>query len=267
MPKDSPDILQTIVARKREIIAEREVSTPIQQIQASIERPEPTRGFVAALKARILLEQPAVIAEVKKASPSKGVIRADFDPVYIADRYEHAGATCLSVLTDVDFFQGADHYIQDIRDRVALPILRKDFIVDPYQVYESRAIGADCILLIASVLDVEALHSLYELARSLDLDVLIEVHNRQELDAALTVSPDLIGINNRNLRTFDVSLDTTLSLLEHIPDDTVVITESGIRERSDVEIMTAKGVFGFLVGEAFMREPDPGRALEEIFSA
>lgn len=263
----SADILQTIVARKRIIVAERKRRTPQSELEEAATCTEKTRGFVAAFKTRIGAQQPGVIAEIKKASPSKGVIRESFNPVEIACSYESAGASCLSVLTDVDFFQGDDRYIRAVKQEVSLPVLRKDFIVDPYQIYESRAIGADCVLLIVSVLDIKELHTLYELAHLLDLDVLVEVHNKQELDMALTLSPSLIGINNRNLRTFEVDLNTTLDLLKDIPSTTTVITESGIRTRADVEEMTSNNVWGFLVGEAFMREPDPGQALSDLFGS
>lgn len=260
------DILQTIIARKRQIVAERREQVPLTDVKQDIRRQPGTRGFARAIARKVKRRQAAIIAEIKKASPSKGVIREDYDPATIARRYEDSGAACLSVLTDVDFFQGSDTHLGLARSMVSLPVLRKDFIVHPYQVYESRAIGADCILLIAAVLDIEEMHELNDLARALDLDVLIEVHNREELNKVLTLSPSLIGINNRNLKTFDVDLNTTLDLLRDMPDDTVVITESGIRQRQDVARMLSNDVYGFLVGEAFMREPDPGKALENLFS-
>jgi indole-3-glycerol phosphate synthase len=207
----------------------------------------------------------AVIAEVKKASPSKGVLREDFRPTDIARSYERAGATCLSVLTDVDFFQGADAYLGEARNACSLPVIRKDFIIDPYQVYESRAIGADCILLIAACLHDTQLSELTGLAHHLGLDVLTEVHDAAELERALAVPGRLIGINNRNLRTFDVSLHTTLSLIDAIPAERLIVTESGIHSRADVALMRRNGVNAFLVGESFMRAPDPGDKLAELF--
>lgn len=260
------DILQTIVARKREEVEVRRRDVPLTAVKEDIRRQPHTRGFVRAMTKRIRRKQAAIIAEIKKASPSKGVIREDFDPEDIARRYESSGAACLSVLTDIDFFQGSDSYLGLAKYQGSLPVLRKDFIVDPYQVYESRAIGADCILLIAAVLDVDELHQLYDLAQSLELDVLVEVHDKAELDKALTLSPPLVGINNRNLKTFEVDLNTTLDLLGNIPDGTCVVTESGIRTRTDVARMLSNEVYGFLVGEAFMKEPDPGQALEFLFS-
>ena len=260
------DILGTIVDRKHDEVSARRKQVPVVELEEQIRRQRPRRFFVDAIKKKNHQKQAAVIAEVKKASPSKGVIRKDFDPVAIAQSYERSGATCLSVLTDVDFFQGSDDYIEIVKASSSLPVLRKDFIIDAYQVYESKAIGADCILLIAAILDIEKLHELYDLAAILNLDVLVEVHNKLELDKALTLSPSMVGVNNRNLKTFDVSLDTTLDLLTHIPSDVVVITESGISKRVDVDRMLANEVYGFLVGEAFMREAEPGPALESLFT-
>ena len=262
----SEDILTRILARKREEVAARQRALTISELREQIARQGQPRGFVEAVRERAGRRQAAVIAEIKKASPSRGVIREDFDPPAIAASYERSGAACLSVLTDVHFFQGSDRYLQMVRAGASLPILRKDFMVEPYQIYESRAIGADCILLIAAILDREALHLLHDLALSLDLDVLVEVHNREELDNALTLSPKLLGINNRNLKTFEVSLNTTLNLLPEIPGEVCVVTESGIHQREDVARMMGQGVYGFLVGEAFMKEPDPGRALKSLFS-
>jgi indole-3-glycerol phosphate synthase len=259
------DILTTIVEKKAIEVAQRVSETSVEVLRKRIEDQESTRGFIDAIKLKVSQKQAAVIAEIKKASPSKGVIREDFEPARIAESYERSGATCLSVLTDISFFQGSDAYLQLAKTHSKLPILRKDFIIADYQVYEARAIGADCVLLIASILDIERLHELYALAASLGLDVLVEVHNKQELDKALTLSPEMIGINNRNLKTFEVNLDTTLALLEHIPADVMVITESGIHQREDVAVMLQKEVYGFLVGEAFMRQPDPGQALEQLF--
>ncbi|MBO6658314.1 MAG: indole-3-glycerol phosphate synthase TrpC [Pseudomonadales bacterium] len=262
----SDDILTKIVARKREEVAVRRQRFTVSDLKDQIKRQHRPRGFVDSIKKRIGRRQAAIIAEIKKASPSKGVIREDFDPVSIAESYEQSGAACLSVLTDVDFFQGSDEYLQLAKAHSSLPVLRKDFTVSPYQIYESRAIGADCILLIAAILDAETLHTYYDLAQSLGLDVLIEVHNKEELECALTLSPKLLGINNRNLKTFEVSLNTTLDLLADIPKGVTVVTESGIRQRADVAQMISCDVYGFLVGEAFMKEPDPGQALAFLFS-
>ncbi len=260
------DILSTIVARKHEEIAVRRGHASIPWLKEQIERQHRPRGFVDAIRKRVSRRQAAIIAEIKKASPSKGVIRPDFDPAAIAESYERAGAACLSVLTDVDFFQGCDEFLQLAKNHASLPVLRKDFIVEAYQVYESRAIGADCILLIASILDIEELHEFYDLARGLGMDVLVEVHNKAELDKALTLSPRLIGVNNRDLKTFSVDLNTTLDLLASMPDTVTVVTESGIHQRTDVVKMLSSDVYSFLVGEAFMRAPDPGQALEQLFS-
>lgn len=259
------DILATIVARKRIEVAECRRVVPIENLQAQMEDLVGPRGFLAALKHKIGESKPAVIAEIKKASPSKGVIRENFIPAEIAASYERGGAACLSVLTDVSFFQGADEYLRQAVLHSTLPVLRKDFVIDEYQVYEARSLGADCILLIAAVLDIEMLHHLYELARSLGLDVLVEVHNSAELDKALTLKPGMIGINNRDLKTFDVDLATTISLLSRIKGDTLVVTESGIRNREDVMRMMDNDVYAFLVGETFMRADDPGLALSELF--
>ena len=233
---------------------------------AEREDADPPRGFVAALQARVDAGAAAVIAEIKKASPSKGVLREDFRPAEIAASYARGGAACLSVLTDVDFFQGGDAYLQQARAACALPVIRKDFIVDPYQVVEARAIGADCILLIAACLDDAQLHGLNDQARTLGMDVLIEVHDGHELARALCTDNRLIGINNRNLRTFEVSLQTTLDLLGDLPGDRLVVTESGILQPADVALMRAHGVHTFLVGEAFMRADDPGARLRELFA-
>ncbi|MDA0977496.1 MAG: indole-3-glycerol phosphate synthase TrpC [Proteobacteria bacterium] len=260
------DILSRIVSRKREEVLARKRSRTIADLKSAIRSQPRARGFAAAITKRIGRRQAAIIAEIKKASPSKGVIREDFDPPAIAESYEKAGAACLSVLTDVDFFKGSDEYLIMAKASCSLPVLRKDFMISAYQVYESRAIGADCILLIASVLDIDEMHELYDIARNLGMDVLVEVHNRAELDKALTLSPKLIGINNRNLKTFEVDLNTTLDLLKDVPADVAVITESGIHQRADVARMLSSNVYGFLVGEAFMREPKPGQALENLFS-
>lgn len=259
------DILKRILARKVEEIAERSARLPLRELSARIAGLPPTRGFVAALEAKIDEGEPAVIAEIKKASPSKGVIREDFDPAAIARSYAAAGAACLSVLTDKDFFQGGEAYLEQARSACGLPILRKDFTIDPYQVYEARAIGADCILLIVSALDDPALLELSLLAAELDLDVLVEVHDEIELERALGVPAPLIGVNNRNLRTFETSLDTTLTLRDRVDAGRLLVTESGIHTRADVERMQEAGIDAFLVGEAFMRAPDPGAELARLF--
>ena len=261
------DILDRILARKVEEIAERSARTPLPELVARCSDLADTRGFAAAIESRIDAGQPAVIAEVKKASPSKGVIRAEFDPAAIARSYEKGGAACLSVLTDADFFQGSEAYLKQARAVCALPVLRKDFTIDPYQVYEARAIGADCILLIVAALDDERLLELSLLAAELDLDVLVEVHDEGELERALEVPAPLIGVNNRNLRSFEVSLETTLRLRARVPAERLLVTESGIVTREDVARLRAAGVDSFLVGETFMRASDPGTALRELFEA
>ena len=262
-----PDILIEILDRKGEEIDERSTSIPVAELKSRIESASPPRGFVNAIATTIEQGKPAVIAEIKKASPSKGVIRENFDPVAIAQSYEEGGATCLSVLTDVDFFQGSDAYLLLAREACGLPVIRKDFIIDPYQVYEARAISADCILLIVAALTDDQLRELSQLAAELGLDVLVEVHDEQELDRALQLDTRLIGINNRNLRTFEVSLQTTIDLLPKIPDDRIVVTESAIHKPEDVALMRQHNVNTFLVGEAFMRENDPGAKLVELFGS
>jgi indole-3-glycerol phosphate synthase len=262
---DTPDILKKIIQRKIEEIAERSRKHPLQQLTVGLERAAPTRGFVAAINAKIDAGQAGVIAEIKKASPSKGVMRENFQPAEIAQSYEKGGAACLSVLTDIDFFQGSDEYLKQARDACTLPVIRKDFIIDSYQVYEARAMGADCILLIAACLDDARLRELNDLAHHLDMDVLIEVHDAEELERSLGVNNSLIGINNRNLRTFEVNLETTLGLLDRIPDSRIVVTESGIHTPADVKRMRDHDIHAFLVGEAFMRAEDPGEKLAELF--
>ncbi len=260
-----PDILNRILARKQqEISARRQMASP-DSLQQQADAASAPRGFVAALKRRVEQGESAVIAEIKKASPSKGVIREHFDVVEIARSYAAGGASCLSVLTDQDFFQGHEEFLVAARSACQLPVIRKDFIIDPYQVVESRAIGADCILLIVAALDDVTLASLHQDARKLGMDVLVEVHNREELDRALKLELELVGINNRDLRTFDTSLDTTINLLELIPAGCLVVTESGIHSREDVALMRQHDVNAFLVGEAFMRVPDPGQGLRELF--
>lgn len=258
-------ILDEIIAHKRIEVAERQQRSPLAEVRERAASADPVRGFAQALSSRIEQRRPAVIAEVKKASPSKGVIREDFEPVEIARAYEQAGAACLSVLTDERFFQGHDDFLVAARAATALPVLRKDFVVDTYQISEARALGADCVLLIVAALDIMQLTVLSDAARNEGLDVLIEVHNADELAAALSLQPSLVGINNRDLKTFETSLDTTEALLTAVPDGVHVITESGIHSRDDVERMQRVGVYGFLVGEAFMRAVDPGDALQSLF--
>lgn len=259
------DILDKIVATKREEVAQRQSQVSAHSLRQKAEARNDYRGFVAALQARATSRVPGVIAEIKKASPSKGVIRQNFDPTAIAGSYQSAGATCLSVLTDVNYFQGSDQYLLEARNCVNIPVIRKDFIVDEYQIFESAALGADCILLIAAALDIMQLTVLYQTAKGIGLDVLIEVHNANELQAALALNPTLIGINNRDLKSFTTSLDTTLNLLPDIPEPVTVVTESGIASRRDVELMQQNGVYCFLVGEAFMRASDPGTELRRLF--
>lgn len=262
---ETPTILRKIIARKVEEIAERKAEKSQADLLAQMEAQAPTRGFEKALAEKITQSQPGIIAEIKKASPSKGVIRENFIPVDIAHSYAEGGATCLSVLTDMDFFQGADSYLQQARNATSLPVIRKDFIIDSYQVLESRILGADCILLIVAVLDPQQLQDLNAQAVELGLDVLVEVHNEAELQQALALPNRLIGINNRDLHTFEVNLETTYELLQHIPEDRLVITESGIHSRTDVEAMRDRGVHGYLVGESFMRTPNPGETLSQLF--
>jgi indole-3-glycerol phosphate synthase len=261
------DILQRIIAVKHEEIAQARARRSLASLREEAESRRDTRGFGAALRAKVDARRPAVIAEIKKASPSKGVIREHFVPAEIADSYARHGAACLSVLTDERFFQGSVAYLQQARAACALPVLRKDFMVDEYQVLEARAMGADCILLIAACLDDARMADLEACALSLGLDVLVEVHNGGELDRALRLKTPLVGINNRNLRTFEVSLDTTLALLPRVPADRLLVTESGILGPADVGRMRDADVHAFLVGEAFMRAPDPGAALAALVVA
>jgi len=265
MDDKTPDILKKILERKAEEVAERRARVPLDALEGRLADAPAVRPFVGALRARIEAGGAAVIAEIKKASPSKGVMRPDFRPAEIAASYAAGGATCLSVLTDADFFQGSDAYLQAARAACALPVLRKDFTVDPYQVYEARAIGADCILLIVAALDDGALQTLAALADQLGMDALVEVHDAHELERALCLETPLIGINNRDLRSFETRLDTTLELLAAIPADRTVVTESGIHAPQDVALMRSRGVNAFLVGEAFMTAPDPGAKLAELF--
>ncbi|MDW0360581.1 indole-3-glycerol phosphate synthase TrpC [Vreelandella venusta] len=261
----TPTILTRILARKDEEVAERRQAVSEAELLALADKQSAPRGFIAALNARITAGDAAVIAEVKKASPSKGVIRDDFHPDDIAKRYAEGGAACLSVLTDADFFQGHEDFLIAARDACDLPVIRKDFITHGYQITEARAIGADCILLIVAALDDAQLRDLHQQANALGMDVLVEVHDAVELERALALDLKLVGINNRNLHTFETSLNTTLDLLPRIPEGVTVITESGIHTRDDVELMRDHEVNGFLVGEAFMREEDPGQALKQLF--
>jgi len=260
------DILNRILARKAEEVAERRARLPETELAARIAELPGTRGFAAAIEAKIDAGLPAVIAEVKKASPSKGLIRTDFDPAAIARSYAAAGAACLSVLTDSDFFQGSEAFLQQAREACSLPVLRKDFIIDAYQVYEARAIGADCVLLIVSALDDDVLLQLSLLAAELDMDVLCEVHDEEELERAMALPVPLIGVNNRNLRTFETSLETSLTLQAMIEYDRVLVAESGIHTPEDVARLRAGGIQAFLVGEAFMRAEDPGSELRRLFA-
>ena len=266
MSSDTPTILKKILARKHEEITERSAQVTIPQLIEQAKSAPAPRGFAAAIAAKIAAGHSGVIAEIKKASPSKGVIREDFDPAAIAESYEQGGACCLSVLTDVDFFQGADEYLKMARSASTLPVIRKDFIIDEYQIYEARAMGADCILLIVSALSEPQLNQLHEVARSLGMDVLIEVHDEAELDIALKLDNPMVGINNRNLHSFEVSLENTYQLLSKIPADKIVITESGIHSPADVAAMRQHNVNAFLVGEAFMRSEEPGEHLAEMFN-
>jgi indole-3-glycerol phosphate synthase len=259
------DILQKIVAVKHEEIAAARKKTSLEAVRADAESRVLTRDFEGAMRRKIAAGQPAVIAEVKKASPSKGVLRADFIAADIAQSYAEHGAACLSVLTDRQFFQGQPDYLKQARASCDLPVLRKDFLVDPYQVYEARAMGADCILLIAACLDDAQMADFEAIARGLGMAVLVEVHDGAELDRALRLKTPLVGVNNRNLRTFEVSLDTTLALMPRLPADRLLVTESGILSAADVRKMREAGVHAFLVGEAFMRAPEPGEALAQLF--
>ena len=259
------DILQKILATKSEEVIAAQIRTPFADVDAAARRAPPPRSFEPALRAKVAAGKPAVIAEIKKASPSKGVLREDFDPAAIARSYERAGAACLSVLTDRTFFQGAPEYLVAAREACALPALRKEFIVDEYQVVESRALGADAILLIVAALDDARLVALEAAAIDYGLAVLVEIHDAGELDRALRLRTPLLGINNRNLRDFSVSLHTTIAMLPRIPADRLVVTESGILAQRDVAQMRRHGVDAFLVGEAFMRAPDPGKALTALF--
>ncbi len=263
---DTPDILKKILKRKSEEIAERSAKISLYQITELAEAADAPRGFVTAIETKINAGLPAVIAEIKKASPSKGLLRENFIAADIAKDYAEHGAACLSVLTDKDFFQGDEEYLKQARAACSIPVIRKDFIIDPYQVFEARAIAADCILLIVSALSDDQLSELTNIALQLDMDVLVEVHDGEELERALLLNLPLIGINNRNLSTFATSLDTTLDLLGRIPENHTVITESGIDTAEHVALMREHNVNGFLIGEAFMRAASPGMQLRKIFS-
>ena len=261
-----PDILTRILARKTEELAERSARMPLAELSARVADLPETRGFAAAIEAKIDAGLPAVIAEVKKASPSKGIIRPDFDPAAIARSYEQGGAACLSVLTDKDFFHGSEDFLQQARAACSLPVLRKDFVIDPYQVYEARVIGADCILLIVAALGDAALLELSLLAAELDMDVLCEVHDVEEMERALALPVPLIGVNNRNLRTFETTIDTSIELQSMIEYDRILVSESGIHTHEDIERLQDAGINAFLVGEAFMRANDPGAELKRLFT-
>ena len=261
----TPDILKRILARKAEEVAERSQRLPLKELSRRVGNAPASRGFIAAIERKLDQDKPAVIAEIKKASPSKGVLREDFDPVAIAKSYAEHGAACLSVLTDIDFFQGSDEYLQQARSACELPVLRKDFTIDPYQVYEARSIGADCILLIVAALGDAKLSEFTGLAHHLGMDVLIEVHNLEEMERALPLKTKLIGINNRDLHTFKIRLETTFELLEIIPNNRIVVTESGINNLEDVQFVREEDVNTFLVGEVFMKAKDPGEKLSELF--
>jgi indole-3-glycerol phosphate synthase len=263
---NTPDILKTILARKTEEVRDRRAACLLQDIKQQAADCPSQRGFTNAIRHAITNNKAAIIAELKKASPSRGVIRADFQPEQIACSFADAGATCLSVLTDIDFFQGADAYLQQARDACDLPILRKDFMIDSYQVYESKVIGADCILLIAAALSDMQMQELAGTASELGLDVLVEVHDREELERGMMLRTPLIGINNRNLHTFETDLDTTIGLLPDVFPDRTVVTESGIHCREDIVRMRKNGVHAFLIGEGFMHVPDPGTRLKELIT-
>ena len=264
MLSDTPTVLRRICDRKLEEIQERKTTRSVEALKDEALAQSAPRGFIDSLRMRVSGDEPAVIAEVKKASPSKGVIREHFDPAELAKSYESGGATCLSVLTDIDFFQGADEYLLAARAACQLPAIRKDFTLDSYQIWESRALGADAILLIVACLDDAQLADLYAEAREAHLDVLVEVHDRVELERALTLDLDLVGINNRDLHTFDTSLQTTLDLLSEVPAGVTVVTESGLHTAADMKLMLNQGVSTFLIGESFMRQPSPGDALSNM---
>ena len=262
---DTPDILKRILERKAAHVAANSQAVNEQSLHHEAATAPAPRGFLAALRAAREAGQPAVIAEIKKASPSKGRIRSDFNPEALARSYDAGGATCLSVLTDREFFQGHDLDLRTARGACELPVLRKDFIIEPFQIWESRVLGADCILLIVAALSDQRLEELYRMARGLDMDVLVEVHNTEELARAATLGPDLVGINNRDLHTFETDLQTTVRLLEQVPAGAFLVTESGFSTREEVAMMSEQGVPGFLIGEELMRAPEPGERLRALF--
>ena len=256
---NTPDILKTILAKKFEEVAKRQQRMSISDLQDIAQDVEKPRGFYQALQSKVNHHKPAIIAEIKKASPSQGVIRENFEPIAIAQEYAMSGASCLSILTDKEFFQGSEAYLQMVRERCPLPVLRKDFMVDVYQIYESRALGADCILLIVAALEDTLMQELAQLAKQLGMDVLVEVHDAAEMERALQLETPLIGVNNRDLRTFNTSLQTTLDLKAQVPAERLMVTESGIHQPEDVKLMQDNGIHAFLVGEAFMRAERPGQ--------
>jgi indole-3-glycerol phosphate synthase len=259
-------ILEQIIARKQQEVARDSARIALAELERRASTVKDKRDFIGALQQRMQAQQPAIIAEIKKASPSKGLIREDFDPAEIARQYEAAGASCLSVLTDHDFFQGANEYLQQARAACALPVIRKDFMVDPYQIAEAKVLGADCVLLIVAALDPGLLSELAAYAKGLDIDVLVEVHDEFELDLALSIGFDMIGVNNRNLHTFATDLGVSYRLAERLPPGKLLITESGISTPADVQSMLSRGIYGFLIGETFMRAPHPGNKLKELFN-
>jgi len=263
---DTPDILKTILAKKLEEVASRKQRMSIADLEDIAQGVEKPRGFYQALKHKVSAEKPAIIAEIKKASPSQGVIRENFEPISIGIDYAMNGAACLSVLTDKEFFQGAEAYLSMVRERCPLPVIRKDFMIDPYQIYESRALGADCILLIVAALEDSQMQELADTATKLGMDVLVESHDVEELVRAVKLDTKLIGINNRNLRTFETSLRTTIDLKAMIPSDRIIITESGIHTHDDVQLMLDNDIYAFLVGESFMRAESPGQKMRELFA-
>ena len=258
------NILDKILITKNEEIASSKLVKSIHDLENDILNNNDKRAFIAAIEDKFIAKDIAIIAEIKKASPSKGIIRANFKPDQIAKSYENGGATCLSVLTDKNYFQGNPSYIQLVKNHCELPVLRKDFMIDPYQIFESKALGADCILLIVAALELNQMKELESLATELDMDVLVESHDEHELEKALQLNTKLIGVNNRNLKTFDVSLQTTLDLLKEIPNDKITVTESGIFTSQDINLMKQHGIYSFLVGEAFMRDDDPGKSLKQL---
>jgi len=263
---DTPDILKTILAKKTEEVARRKINLPLDALREIATGASSPRGFYHTLRSRADAHKPAIIAEIKKASPSQGVIREDFKPLEIAMDYAMHGASCLSILTDKEVFQGSEANLQMVRERCPLPVIRKDFMIDTYQIHESRALGADCVLLIVAALEDGLMQDLAATASGLGIDVLVEVHDAAELERALKLDTKLIGINNRNLRTFEVSLQTTLELKNNVPADRLVVTESGIHTQADVKLMMEQGIYTFLVGEAFMRAEHPGQKMRELFA-